>query len=108
MTIKLLNNFDDNGRATLFTQEVADDYQLSDDEKTNWTDVAWVNPVNGGWMYFDQAKQAWSEQQEPANPTSDQQQMAQVLLTMANNKTAQDKINAQLLLATATSRLGGA
>ncbi|MDA5386538.1 hypothetical protein [Loigolactobacillus backii] len=106
--MKLLNSFDKRGRATMLTREVSDDYQLSDAEKANWTDVVWVNPVNGGWMYFDSDKQAWSEQQEPANPTADQQKMAQVLLTMANNKTAQDKINAQLLLATANSQLGGA
>ena len=40
-------------------------------------------------------------------PTVGQQQQAQILLTVAKNKADQDKINAQLLLATATNQLGG-
>ncbi|KRK34369.1 hypothetical protein FC07_GL000577 [Loigolactobacillus bifermentans DSM 20003] len=73
---------------------------------------------NGTWVGTPQAD--WETQQkadyeayikahpeEAPKPSADQQALAQLALVVAQNKTDQDKANAQLLLATATSQING-
>lgn len=59
--MKMLYGFEQNGDTNMQVREVADDYVLTDADKLNWTDVEYVNPVNGGRPRFDQTSQSWIE-----------------------------------------------
>lgn len=65
---KILYGFDSDGATNMNMRFEANDYELTDADKVNWTDVPYVNPVNNGRPYFDKDKQQWIEQPIPIEP----------------------------------------
>lgn len=98
--MKMLYGFEQNGDTNMQVREVADDYVLTDADKLNWTDVEYVNPVNGGRPRFDQTSQSWIEiaiapsaEQEMINALGQQvasltAQLAQVQVPASDSDTA--------------------
>lgn len=96
------------------TELVNGDFDVS--KIANTTDT---QPAQGLYypVRFDEATKTWigvskedyeaKHPSESVAPTTEQQQQAQILLTVAKNKADQDKINAQLLLALASNQIGG-
>lgn len=117
---KVVYTYDDNNHFT-GTKLVADDYEINGNETfvivpngqyqpSTWTGTAWVETPQADWEANQKAEQEAYLKAHPElapQPSADQQALAQLALTVAQNKTDQDKTNAQLLLATATSQING-
>ncbi|WP_461241218.1 hypothetical protein [Paucilactobacillus sp. N302-9] len=117
---KVVYTYDDNNHFT-GTKLVADDYEVNGNETfvavpdgqyqpSTWNGTTWVGTPQEEWEANQKAEQEAYLKTHPElapQPSADQQALAQLALTVAQNKTEQDKTNAQLLLATATSQVNG-